>query len=132
MTTNRNVAWPTRPSGSKLTTTMNRGHGKDRQAVMVPDFVANFIPAKYGYQEVHGFYDEMRLFFAKKAQATSASQAEVATIKVTLMTLKPNNKNPQVVSVCKIILWLQDYNTSTQYFIGCHRIHHGYSPPYRG
>jgi len=75
---------------------------KDRQTVIVPDFVSkpqNYIPSKYGYQEVHAIYDEMRSFFAKRA--TSTYQNEVATIKFTLMTMKPNCRNLQMVMVSK-------------------------------
>lgn len=95
--------WPTRPSGSASKTT-NPSHSnlKGRQTVIVPDFVSNpqnFIPSKYGYQEVHTIYDEMRSFFAKRA--TSTYQNEVATIKFTLMTMKPNCRNPQMVMVSK-------------------------------
>jgi hypothetical protein len=102
--------WPTRPqaSGSASKATININHGiiKDRQTVTVPDFVSkpgDFLPTKYGYQEVHKFYDEMRSFFAKKA--TSTYQNEVGTIKVTLMTLKPNCRNPQMVMVSKVIIY---------------------------
>jgi hypothetical protein len=103
MTVNGKIPWPTRPSGSSSKST-NMNHGMDRQSqvVTVPDFVSKpqaFFPSKYGYQEVHGIYDEMRNFFAKRA---SAYQNEVATIKVTLMSMKPNNRNPQMVMVCKI------------------------------
>lgn len=96
------IPWPVRPSGStSKSTNANPSHGMgrmDRQAV-VPDFVSKpaFLSSKYGYQEVHALYDEMRTFFAKRA--TSTYQNEVATIKVTLMSMKPNNRNPQMVAV---------------------------------
>ena len=91
------LPWPNRPSGSGAS---KSNHGMDRQA-MVPDFISKpFLPSKYGYQEVHAIYDEMRSFFAKRA--TSTHQNEVATIKVTLMSMKPNNRNPQMVMVRKI------------------------------
>jgi hypothetical protein len=64
---------------------------KGRQTVVVPDFVSkpqDYLTSKYGYQEVHTIYDEMRPFFVKRA--TSSYHNEVATIKVTLMTMKPN------------------------------------------
>jgi hypothetical protein len=99
------LSWPTRPLGSSSKPT-NTNHGsRDRQVVTVPDFVSrpqDFLPSKYGYQEVHGIYDQMRNFFAKRA--TSTHQNEVATIKVTLMSMKPNNRNPQMVMVCKITM----------------------------
>lgn len=100
MTGNRQ--WPTRPLGSASKPATNMNHsisgGTGRQTVVVPDFVSKpYIPSKYGYQEVHTIYDEMRAFFAKRA--TSMYQNEVATIKVTLMTMKPNCRNPQMVMV---------------------------------
>jgi hypothetical protein len=105
-----NVMWPTRPSGSgSKPTIMN--HNKGRQAmVLVPDFVSKFqdyLPSKYGYQEVHTMYDEMRAFFASRA--TSTYQNEVATIKVTLMTMKPNCRNPQMVMVRKNMATMTRY-----------------------
>lgn len=98
-----NRQWPTRPSGSASKPRANVNHNSisiGRQSVIVPDFVSkpsSYIPSKYGYQEVHTIYDEMRAFFAKRA--TSSYQNEVATIKVTLMTMKPNCRNPQMVMV---------------------------------
>ena len=93
------VPWPTRPSASK-STNMNHMGRQGTQAVVVPDFVSKpYVPAKYGYQEVHAMYDEMRKWFAKRA--TSTYQNKVATIKVTLMSMKPNNRNPQMVMVRK-------------------------------
>lgn len=67
----------------------------------VPDFVSRpqDYPLKYGYLEVHKIYDEMRKFFAKRV--TSTYQNEVATIKVTLMMMKPNCRNLQMVMVRK-------------------------------
>lgn len=105
-TTVGNGLWPTRPSGSasKPTKMNNSTISKSRQTVVVPDFVSkpqDYLPSKYGYQEVHKIYDEMRGFFAKRA--TSTYQNEVATIKVTLMTMKPNCRNPQMVMVSKNI-----------------------------
>lgn len=95
------VPWPTRPSASKPTINHpGRQLRQGTQEVVVPDFVSKLesnLPAKYGYQEVHTRYDEMRKWFAKRA--TSTHQNEVATIKVTLMSMKPNNKNPQMVMV---------------------------------
>ena len=70
---------------------------------MVPDFVSKpqaFLSSKYGYQDVHAIYDEMRTFFAKRASSTHL--IEVATIKVTLMSMKPNCRKPQMVMVSKI------------------------------
>jgi hypothetical protein len=105
-----NTLWPTHPSGSASKPT-NRSKPGGRQTVtipqavvVVPDFVSkpqDYLPSKYGYQEVHKIYDEMRAFFAKRA--TSTYQNEVATIKVTLMTMKPNCRHPQMVTVHKIM-----------------------------
>lgn len=99
-----NALWPTchlQYSGlaSKLT---NTNHSLGRQTVVVPDFVSkphDYLPLKYGYQEVHAIYDKMRDFFAKRA--TSTYQNEVPTIKVTLMMMKTNCWNPQMVMVSK-------------------------------
>jgi hypothetical protein len=106
VTAGGNVPWPTRPGSTSKTTNMNQFKDSDMmQAVIVPDFVSKpqaFLPSKYKYQEVHALYDEMRRFFAKIA--TSKYQNEVATIKVTLMTMKPNNRNPQMVMVRKITM----------------------------
>ena len=99
------LPWPTRPSGSgsgSKSKSSNKNLGMDR-AVLVPNFVSKLpqdFLSKYGYQEVHTMYDKMRNFFAKRA--TSTYQNEVATIKVILMLMKPNNKNPQMVMVHKI------------------------------
>jgi hypothetical protein len=100
------LLWPTRPgrsSGSASKPTNTNHSSKGRQTgVVVPDFVSkphDYFPSKYGYQDVHTIYDEMRDFFAKKA--TSTFLTEVATIKFTLMVLKPNCRHPQMVMVCK-------------------------------
>jgi murein L,D-transpeptidase YcbB/YkuD len=55
------------------------------------------MPVQPGYQEAHEIYNEMRQFFAQKAM--SVHNGEVVVIKVTMMSLKPGNKNPSVVSV---------------------------------
>jgi hypothetical protein len=97
-----NVLWPARPSGSSASKPTNHSKPEGRQTVVVPNFVSkphDYLPSKYGYQKVHAIYDEMRDFFAKRA--TSTYQNEVATIKVTLMMMKPNCRNPQMVMVCK-------------------------------
>ena len=66
--------------------------------IVVPKFVANpSMPVQPGYQKAHGMYDEMRQFFAQKAN--SVHNGEVVIIKVTMMSMKPGNKNPSVVSV---------------------------------
>ena len=58
------------------------------------------LPLNIGYQEAHKLYDKMRYFFAQKASAVHNN--EVVVIKVTMMTLKPGNKNPMMVSVCPL------------------------------
>jgi hypothetical protein len=75
--------------------------------LVVPKFVANPKPLN-GYQEAHKLYDEMRYFFAQKA--SSVHNNEVVVIKVTMMTLKPRNKNPMMVSVCKLKVLLTGNN----------------------
>ena len=95
-------AWPTRHGSTSKSTKSTNMNLVDKQTLMVPDFVSKpqaFLQSKYGYQQVHAIYDDMRCFFVKRA--TSTYQNEVATIKVTLMSLKPNNRNPQMVMVCK-------------------------------
>jgi hypothetical protein len=57
------------------------------------------MPLQPGYQEAHTRYDEMRRFFAQKA--FTAHNGEVVVIKVTMMSLKPGNKNPSIISVCE-------------------------------
>ena len=57
------------------------------------------MPVKPGYQEAHKIYDERRQFFTQKAM--SMHQSKVVVIKTTMMSLKPGNKNPSVVSVCE-------------------------------
>ena len=58
------------------------------------------IPLLPSYQNAHKIYNEMEQFVAQKA--ISVHNGEVAVIKVTMMSLKPANKNPSVVSVCEI------------------------------
>ena len=72
------------------------GQGAFRPLVL-PKFVINPTSVNNGYQEAHKLYDEMRHFFAQKASAVHNN--EVVVIKVTMMTLKPGNKNPVMVSV---------------------------------
>jgi hypothetical protein len=88
------VPWPRRHS----TPDLHHPGRRTAHKVAVPPFVSNpHFLGNYGYQEVHARYDEMRQFFAKKAVSTH--QNEVATIKVTLMSMKPGNKSAQIVSV---------------------------------
>ena len=116
-----NALWPTRhPSGSSALKSTNHSKPEGRQTVVVPNFVfkpQDYLPSKYGYQKVHTIFDEMRDFFAKRA--TSTYQNEVATIKVTLMMMKPNCRNPQMVMVRKLLV----YDSTLSKFI-C-KGHHG-------
>jgi hypothetical protein len=68
--------------------------------IVLPKFVSNpeILEETGGYQKAHLLYDEMRQFFARKAMIEH--QNEVVIIKVTMMSLRPGYKNPQVVSVC--------------------------------
>jgi hypothetical protein len=63
----------------------------------VPKFFSNPYNLKPGYQEAHKRYDEMRDYFARQAYATSNGQT--VNLKVTMMWIKPGNKNPSVVLV---------------------------------
>ena len=68
--------------------------------IIVPKIVSELsMPVQPGYQEAYKMYDEMQQFFAQKAM--SVHGGEVIVIKVTMMSLKPGNKNPSVVSVCE-------------------------------
>ena len=55
------------------------------------------MPFRAGYQDAHTRYNEMRMFFAQKTM--TVHNGEVVVIKVTMMSLKPGNKNAVVVSV---------------------------------
>ena len=91
--------WP-KASGSKRTSTRTSFHGQSVsiRPIIVPKFVSDpSPPVQPGYQEAHKIYDEMRQFFAQKAMAVH--NGEVVVIKVTMMSLKPGNRNPSVVSV---------------------------------
>ena len=93
-------AWPKRNSGSKQTSGHPSfyGQGVSIRPIVVPKFVSEpNMPVQPGYQEAHKIYDEMRQFFAQRAM--SAHGGEVVVIKVTMMSLKPGNRNPSVVSV---------------------------------
>lgn len=102
------LAWPRSGSASRRTSVSvpdprNMGQGAPRPLVL-PKFVTEPKSLYNGYQEAHKLYDEMRYFFAQKASA--AHNGEVVVIKVTMMTLKPGNKNPVMVSVryLKVVL----------------------------
>lgn len=57
------------------------------------------LPIKLGYQEleVYKLYDEIQQCFAQKVM--SVHGCEVIVVKVTIMLLKPDHKNPSIVSV---------------------------------
>lgn len=70
----------------------------DMRPIVLPKFMSD--PESFenfGYQTAHLYYDEMRKFFARKASAEH--QNEVVIIKFAMMTLKPGNRTPQIVSV---------------------------------
>jgi hypothetical protein len=106
--------WPTHPSGSaSKPTNIHHSITKGRPIMLVLDFVSNpedylasLAASEYGYQEVHKIYDKMRAFSLWK----ELYQNEVAIIKFTLMTMKPNCRNPQMVMVSKNLacsnIWL--------------------------
>jgi hypothetical protein len=88
--------WPKRGSSSRGASSHVRG--VVTRPFVVPRFVSELqMPVKTasGYQSAHGIYDEMRQFFAQRAM----SNGEVVVIKITMMSLKPGNRNPSVVSV---------------------------------
>ena len=95
--------WPQRGAGSpkQISTTYHNQSGSvSIRPIVVPNFVSKpTLPAKPGYQEAHKKYDEMRQFFAQKAM--SVHGGKVVVIKVTMMSWRPGNKNPSIVSVCK-------------------------------
>ena len=101
--------WPKRGTGSskQISTARHNQSGSSSshglvtiRPIVVPKFVSDLtIPVQPGYQEAHRLYDELRQFFAQKAM--SVHGGEVVVIKVTMMLLKPGNKNPSIVSVCK-------------------------------
>jgi hypothetical protein len=99
-------AWPIRGASNSKQISMDRTvyHNKSGSnsihPIVVPKFVSDpTLPVEHGYQEVHKRYDEMRQFFAQKAM--SVHGGEVVVIKVTMMSWKPGNKNPQIVSISK-------------------------------
>jgi len=100
-------AWPKRWSGSskQISTVHHNQSGSGHRSalirpIVVPKFVSNpTLPVKPGYREAHKLYDDMRQFFAQKAMSVHAG--EVVVIKVTLMSWKPGNRNPSIVSVSK-------------------------------
>lgn len=92
--------WPKRGSSSNRHTN-HHAQGVLIRPIVVPKFVSDSsMPVQPGYQDAHHIYDEMRQFFAQKAM--SVHGGEVVVIKVTMMSLKPGNRNPSIVSVREI------------------------------
>lgn len=99
-------AWPTKhgTGSSKISTVRHNNQGSSStisiRPIVLPKIVSNpTLPVQPGYQEAHELYDEMRQFFAQKAM--SVHGGEVVVIKITLMSWKPGNRNPSIVSVSK-------------------------------
>jgi hypothetical protein len=96
--------WPKCGSGSKqMSGPPNfdyRGHHSVTCPIVIPKFISSPMPLQPSYQEAHTRYDEMRRFFAQKA--FTVHNGKVVVIKVTMMSLKPSNKNPSTISVCGI------------------------------
>lgn len=85
---------------SSSTVYHNQSGSVSIRPIVVPKFVSDpTLPVQPGYQEAHRMYDEMRQFFAMKAM--SVHGGEVVVIKVTMMSWKPGNRNPSIVSVSK-------------------------------
>ena len=97
--------WPKRGTASvggssKQISNVVQSGSVSMRPIVVPKFVSNpTLPVEPGYQEAHKLYDEMRQFFAQKAMSVHAG--EVVIIKVSMMSWKPGNKNPSIVSVRK-------------------------------
>lgn len=97
--THQSLPWPKCNDGSQSENHVNQiMHQGGFWPIVVLKFVSNReIQPDYGYQEAHKMYDEMCQSFARMALSTH--QNEVVVIKVTMMSLKPGYKNPQMVSV---------------------------------
>ena len=90
--------WPKASGSSTCPNFHGPSQGVSIRPIIVPKFVSDpSMPVQPGYQEAHKIYDEMRQFFAQKAM--SVHNGEVVVIKVTMMSLKPGNKNPSIISV---------------------------------
>jgi hypothetical protein len=103
------ASWPKRGSSKQISTSYpsHNQSGSSSvskpliRAIVVPKFVLDpRLPVQPGYQEAHKLYDEMRQFFAQKAMSVHAG--EVVVVKVTMMSWKPGNRNPSIVSVCTL------------------------------
>ena len=95
--THRSLPWPKRTDVAQSGKHVNQNLPVLRggfQPIVLPKYVSNReTQSDYGYQEAHKF--------ARKALSTH--QNEVVVIKVTMMSLKPGYKNPQIVSVRSIL-----------------------------
>ena len=67
--------------------------------IVVLKFILSPMLSQSSFQEAHVRYDEVQRFFEQKA--FTAHNGEVVVIKITMMLLKPGNKNPSIISVCK-------------------------------
>ena len=98
--THQSLPWPkhTQAGGSQSGNQNQNLFRGGFRPIVLPKIVSNReIQADYGYQEAHKIYDDMRQFFARKASSTHGN--EVVVLKVTMMSLKPGYKNPQIVLV---------------------------------
>jgi hypothetical protein len=93
------LAWPKR--GLQSPGPMVSIPGQLMNKLNVPDFFKH-APAFPGYQEAHKMYSDMRDHFAQRAYTTR--NFELVIVKVTMMSMKPGNKNPSIVSVCKYLI----------------------------
>src|SRR5271168_5326906 len=97
--------WPKHGTGSGSSKQTQRASGNQSgsiaiRLIVVPKFVSDLtLPVQPSYQEAHRMYDKMRQFFALKAM--SVHGGEVIVIKVTMMSCKPDNRNPSIVSISK-------------------------------
>jgi hypothetical protein len=66
----------------------------------VPDFFAGK-PLHPAYQEAHNIYNDMLNHFAQHTY--SSNNFELVVVKVTMLSLKPGNKNPSIISVSTIL-----------------------------
>jgi hypothetical protein len=96
------LAWPKRGSSKQISTSYQNQSGSVSKLAIRPIVVPKFVSepglsVQPGYQEAHKLYDEMRQFFAQKAM--SVHGGEVVVVKVTMMSSKPGNRNPSIISV---------------------------------
>jgi len=73
----------------------------------MPDFISNQV-TEPGYQKAHERYNEVRNYFAHRAYAIN--NVELVVVKVTMMWMKPGNKNPSIVAVRNLILQFPQFS----------------------